>query len=121
MPASKPEKNGHRPISIDDFRNHGREVTVTWLDAEYRVVYRPGVMDAEHYRQLRDEDKDLPVSEWNVKWTTRVLVAIPSFCEPDGSPLQITESNMRLLPTEFLNRIIDTIGQDVRPKATTGS
>lgn len=116
------EKVMDEPISLAAFRKNVRSLTANWKGYEKPVqfAYKPGALDAEHYDKLR-EDEDLPISEWAVRYCARVLAAIPTFTEDDGSPLAITYENMRLVPTGLLNTMINAISEDLNPKEKTDS
>lgn len=109
--------SGRAPISLSEFRANSRPITITWLDQEIEVRYRPCAMDATHYERIRAADDDTPYSDWVVMYALEVVDSIPSLCNDDGSPLVINEETLRQLPSQLLSNIVDEVRADLSPKA----
>lgn len=134
-------------VKISEFATNTRTIHVEWLDKMLRVEYRPGALNDEHFALLdadieagraaaraefqraiaaseKGEEEPPPAPQakprdWMVGYFLRVVHSIPSITMDDGSPFLITEETIKLLPMPLKNRIVDAIGKDLDPKATS--
>ena len=107
-------------VTISEFRANGRPLTVDYLGAIIRFVYKPGALDTDHWDEMK-KSENLDSAHYAVAYCERILAAIPSITNDDGSPLEMTADNLRQLPTPMLNRMINAITADLAPKATPES
>lgn len=94
--------------------NEGDKAEKVWVD------YRPGELTLEVSDELKEALDSGFESDVAFVMLRRVLVAWDLQAE-DGSPLQVTDANLKTIPLEFLGKVLTAIEQDSRPNPQRGA
>jgi len=107
------------PVSITHLVRDRRTVTVPVGDEHLTITYRPGGVTAETEARLRQYADDQRGGAALVALLTDCLVEWDLLDEA-GKPLPINAKVLSSLPTLFLNQVVQTITEDMRPNLSSG-
>ncbi len=106
------------PIRLSDLKTKSTTFTFDFLGEAVTITYRNGVItpEWESRRELTDPSRQaqatvLALSEIVASWDV---------LGDDGQPVPVTVETLTPMPLQFLNRVLEEVMADMRPKARSG-
>lgn len=106
------------PIKLHELQAKTKETSFDYDGENVKITYRPGAFTAEVESRLQEAlQNQLPAG--GIAEELSHLVAKWDVLDEAGKPLPVTVSWLRQFPVAFLNAIVEAIGRDMRPNASS--